>query len=127
MGSVSHIQAIRPDTAHIKKIIENSLLFDWIIRIEYADNETEAAGWEQWCNTLFAVRSADSIIAAIKSCYTNKAGCAIRINAEKVRPQTRMLFTVYKPQRQTEDNLSIKDTQITRRSQRQAAYSSISV
>lgn len=98
MGSSSYLQAIKPDTGKIKKLIESSLLFDWIIRIELNHGESRHSRWKQWDQTFFALRAADSVIAALKSCYAKNPHCTIRINAEKVRPQTRMYFTAYDPQ-----------------------------
>ena len=97
MGSVSYTQAIRPDTGKLRKLIENSLRFDWIIRIEYASGECDATGWQQWGKTFFAIRSAEAILIAVTDCYQNNTDCTIRINAEKIRPQTRMLYTIYQP------------------------------
>jgi ribulose bisphosphate carboxylase small subunit len=98
MGSSSYQQAIKPDTGKIKKLVESSLLFDWIIRIEFDRGESEHIRWEQWDQSFFALRTAESVIAALKSCYTKNPHCTIRINAEKLRPQTRMFFTAYNPQ-----------------------------
>ena len=98
MGSSSYLQAIKPDMGKIKKLIESSLLFDWIIRIEFHRRGPEYTCWEQWDQTFFALRAAESVIAALKSCYSSNPDCTIRINAEKVRPQTHMYFTVYNPQ-----------------------------
>ena len=97
MGSISYLQAIKPDTGKIHKLIENGLLHDWIIRIEYASGDSEHAQWHQWDESFFALSSADSVIAALKACYTKNPHCTIRINAEKVRPLTCMLYTVYDP------------------------------
>lgn len=97
MGSASYLQAIRPDTGAIRKLIENSLLHDWIIRIEINGGKSEYACWKQWGETFFALRSAESVIAVLTSCYAKYSDHAIRINAEKVRPQTRMFFTAYNP------------------------------
>lgn len=98
MGSISYLQAIKPDTGKIKKLIENGLLYDWIVRIEYASGESEHAQWHQWNESFFALSSADSVIAALKVCYAKNPHCTIRINAEKVRPRSCMLYTVYDPQ-----------------------------
>jgi len=98
MGSSSYLQAIKPDTGKINNLIESSLLFDWIIRIEFHRRGSEYTCWEQWDQTFFALRAAESVIAAVKTCYSRNPDCTIRIYAEKVRPQTRMYFTVYNPQ-----------------------------
>jgi ribulose bisphosphate carboxylase small subunit len=112
MGSVSYTQAIRPDTAQIRKLVENSLLFDWVIRIEYTNRTTGSIPWEQWGKPCFALRSADSVIASIKSCYTNNPGYAIRLTAEKVQPRTRMIYSVYNPQTLTAAEQSIQGIRI---------------
>lgn len=97
MGSADYLQAIKPDMGKLRKLVETSLLSDWIIRVEYMSAGSTAECWEQWGQSLFALKSADTVLAALKACYTNRPGCVIRINAEKVRPQTRMLYTAYRP------------------------------
>lgn len=96
MGTIHYSRAKRPDTGYIKKIIENSFLCEWAIRIEYACGESET-GWRLWDTTFFAIRSGESVINALMECYTQHPNSAIRINAEKFRPQTRVLYTVYNP------------------------------
>jgi len=86
VGSINHSQAIRPDTAYLRKIIESSLLADWAISIEYQSNEAGISGWQRWDKAFFAIRSAKPVLEAL-----------IRISAEKFRPHTRMIYTVYNP------------------------------
>lgn len=97
MGSVNYWQAIRPDTAYIKKIIENSLLSDWAISIEYHSNGIDTAGWQLWNRSFFAVRSAEAVLESLLDCHAKHPRCCIRINAEKYRPQCRVLYTAYNP------------------------------
>ena len=97
MGTINYLQAIKPDTAYIKKIIDNSLLSDWAIRIEYLDHASETADWQLWDKTFFAIRSASPVIASLDACYEKHSKCTIRIAAEKFRPQSRLLFSVYTP------------------------------
>lgn len=98
MGSINYLQAIKPDVAKLRKLVENSLLSDWVVRVEFETGESESEDWQQWDDSFFAISSADPVLAAISDCYDKNPGYAIRINAEKFRPQTRMLFMVYKPQ-----------------------------
>lgn len=98
MGSINYSQAIRPDTAHIKKIIESSLLADWAIRIEYDCGESHATDWRIWDKTCFAITSAKPVLDALLDCYTRHPKSTIRINAERFCTQTRLLYTVYNPQ-----------------------------
>lgn len=97
MGTINYLQAIKPDTAYINKIIENSLLSDWAIRIEFREVEAESARWQLWDITFFALRSAIPVLESLMKCYTKNPKCTIRINAEKFRPQSRLLYTVYNP------------------------------
>jgi ribulose bisphosphate carboxylase small subunit len=98
VGSINHSQAIRPDTAYLKKIIESSLLADWAISIEYQSTDSEATCWQLWDKAYFAIRSAKPVLQAMLDCYTKHPRSTIRICAEKFSPQTRMLYTVYNPQ-----------------------------
>jgi ribulose bisphosphate carboxylase small subunit len=110
MGAANYLQAIRPDTAKLRKMIENGLLFDWIIRIEHSDLSPDGQDWRQWENAQFAVRSAEPVLAALKRCYEKHPDCVIRINAEKVRPQTSMLYTAYNPRYVTADNIDVNNS-----------------
>ena len=98
MGSINYSQAIRPDTAHIKKIIESSLLADWAIRIEYECGESHVNNWRVWNKPCFAITSAKPVIDALLDCYTKNPRSTIRIHAERFCTQTRLLYTVYNPQ-----------------------------
>jgi len=97
VGSINYLQALRPDKAYIKRIIENSLLADWAIRIEYQADEGQADSWLLWAEVFYAIRSAESVLAALLDCYTKRPLSTIRINAERYRPQSRILYTVYNP------------------------------
>lgn len=97
MGTINYLQAIKPDTAYIKKIINNSLLFNWAIRIEYQDVKSGSGNWELWDKTFFAVRSATPVIESLMKCYLKHSGSVIRLNAEIFRPQSQLFYTVYNP------------------------------
>jgi ribulose bisphosphate carboxylase small subunit len=97
MGSISYTQAIKPDAGKLRKLIENSLQFDWIIRVEYASGNSGAVCWQQWDKTFFAIRTADAVLLAVTDCYKKNPASTIRLYAEKVRPQTHLLYTVYQP------------------------------
>ena len=98
MGSINYLQAIKPDLAYIRKVIANSLLSDWAIRVEYHNGEFEPAGWQLWDKTFFAIRSAEPVLKALIECYTKNPKRAIRLNAEKFHPQSSILYFVYNPQ-----------------------------
>lgn len=96
MGTINRQLARKPDTAYLKKMIENSLLADWEIRIEYADAQTGTTAWLSWYK-VFAIRTPDVVLQAIQECYSANPDYVIRLNAQKFKPQTNMLYTVYTP------------------------------
>jgi ribulose bisphosphate carboxylase small subunit len=110
VGSINHSTAIRPDTTYLKKIIESSLLADWAISIEYQSGESETTCWQIWDKTYFAIRSAKPVLEALLDCYTKHPRGTIRLCAEKFRPQTRLLYTVYNPQYLPADTVSRPQT-----------------
>ena len=118
MGTINYSQAIQPDTAYIKKIIENSLLSDWTIRIEYLSHDAETAGWQLWDKTFFALRSARPVMTALVVCYEKHSSGAIRIAAEKFRPQTRLIYMVCTPYLLPEETICKPQT-ITRKNPRE--------
>ena len=81
----------------MENFIDQSLLGDWIIRVEYSGNNSQGQrGWIQWGSTMFAIRSPDEVMEAIDACHTNYPEQEIRIYAEKVRPQVRIVYSVYR-------------------------------
>jgi ribulose bisphosphate carboxylase small subunit len=118
VGTINYSQAIKPDTAYIKKIIENSLLSDWAVRIEYLSPDAETAVWQLWDKTFFALSSARPVMTALAACYEKHSSGAIRIAAEKFRPQTRLIHMVYTPHVVPEETICKPQT-ITRKKPRE--------
>lgn len=48
MGSADYLQAIKTDMGKIKKMVEKSLLSDWVIRVEYMSAGSSSDSWQQW-------------------------------------------------------------------------------
>ena len=89
---------------NIENFIDQSLLGDWVIRVEYSGNNSQKqTGWIQWGSPIFAIRSPDEVMEAIDACHANFPSQEIRIYAEKVRPEVRMVYSVY---RSTEPGLN---------------------
>lgn len=82
---------------NIEEMIDQSLLCDWVIRVEYSGINPEGQNdWLQWGSTLFAIGSADDVMEAIDACHANYPREEIRLYAEKLQPQMRMLYSVYR-------------------------------
>ena len=92
-----------PSVAEVKKLVEDSLTHDWILRVEHIGpgaGDAKRAQWQQWGDSLFAVTDASSVVDGIVSCRYSNPQHAIRLNAEKVKPRTQMYFPVYRPEPQ---------------------------
>jgi len=92
-----------PSVAGVKKLVEDSLMYDWILRIEHigpAAGNTARAQWQQWGDSMFAVTDASSIVDGIVACRARNPKHAIRLSAEKVNPRTQMYYPVFRPEQQ---------------------------
>jgi len=92
-----------PSVAEVKKLVEDSLTHDWILRVEHIGpgaGDAKRAQWQQWGDSLFAVTDASSVVDGIVSCRYSNPQHAIRLNAEKVKPRTQIYFPVYRPEQQ---------------------------
>lgn len=92
-----------PSVAEVKKLVEDSLTHDWILRIEHIGpgaGKAKHAQWQQWGDSLFAVTDASSVVDGIVACRSSNPQHAIRLNAEKLKPRTQMYFPVYRPEQQ---------------------------
>ncbi|KPJ97133.1 MAG: hypothetical protein AMJ55_00200 [Gammaproteobacteria bacterium SG8_15] len=80
----------------LEKLINQSLHGDWIIRVEHVgQDETQQSRWQQWEKALFAVKNSAPVMEAIYACRASNPSHSIRMHAEKVRPQTRFIYSVY--------------------------------
>ena len=98
-AQASHLNL--PSIGGLKRLVEDSLTHDWILRIEHIGPASGMAAdphWTQWGSPLFAVRDASSVIDTIVACRSSHPTHAIRLNAEKVKPRTRMVYAVYHPE-----------------------------
>jgi ribulose bisphosphate carboxylase small subunit len=67
-----------------------------MIRIEHkGDHEPPYSNWQQWGDMLFAITRPDSVMEAIYACRSNHPGHAIRIYAEKVWPESRLIYRIH--------------------------------
>lgn len=82
---------------HIENFIDQSLLGSWVIRVEHLNNSArDKAAWQAWGNTLFAIASPDVVMDAIDTCHASYPDNEIRIYAENMRPEMRMVYTVFR-------------------------------
>lgn len=97
MQTVPHFTREPSPSDEIRRMIGDSLLDDWIIRIEYATCGGRSGHcWQQWGEALFALRSPTPAMNAIQACRAAHPRRSVRLNARKVRPETRLVIWVYR-------------------------------
>jgi ribulose bisphosphate carboxylase small subunit len=83
----------------VENLVQQSLLGDWIIRIEYGEQRADGEiSWRQWNRAFFAVKDAKSLNHEILNCRMCFPIHPIRLYAEKLNPQTKIIYWVYTPQ-----------------------------
>ncbi|MFO7602720.1 MAG: ribulose bisphosphate carboxylase small subunit [Gammaproteobacteria bacterium] len=82
----------------VQQLVSQHLCGDWVIRVEYAEQTPGASNnWRQWGKAMFALHNAEPVINGILTCQEHYPAQAIRLSAEKMRPQTRMIYWVHPP------------------------------
>jgi ribulose bisphosphate carboxylase small subunit len=77
----------------IERIIEDQLVDNWVVRIEYTKKiEYMVTSWQQWGETFFNITDASGVIKNIISCHKNNPQCAMRLHAEKYSPRSYLYF-----------------------------------
>ena len=81
----------------VEQLVRRSLRGNWVIRVEYADT-TQPADWQTWGKPLFAVRNSAALVDAILACRASHPMRAIRLNAERFHPDTRLIYWIHQAQ-----------------------------
>jgi len=83
----------------VKNLVDQSLLDDWVIWIEYGEQQSNGeASWQQWHKPFYAVQDAEQLNEEILKCRMCFPVHPIRLYAEKLNPRTKMIYWVYSPQ-----------------------------
>jgi ribulose bisphosphate carboxylase small subunit len=86
-----------PDPDKLRALIESSFTHDWVLRVEHTEESEPGSGsWRQWGETAFAIREAAPVMDSIAACRDKHPQHNIRLNAEKLKPRTRMLYCVHR-------------------------------
>jgi ribulose-bisphosphate carboxylase small chain len=82
----------------IEQMVNESLRGDWIVRVEHTNRVTpHNTYWQSWGKALFAIKEPAPVIEAIMACRANHPNHAIRLYAEKVKPEVRFVYWVHRP------------------------------
>ena len=100
MQLIENFEPVPPlhNRKNIENFIDQSLLGDWVIRVEYSGKNPQGKiDWVQWGPTMFAIKSPCDVMKEIDACHASYPAKEIRIYAEKALPEMRMSYSVYRP------------------------------
>jgi ribulose bisphosphate carboxylase small subunit len=85
-----------PELAKLRSLIDSGFTHDWLLRIEHAGG-SHASGrrWQEWGQPAFAITNAATVVTEVAECHARHPTHAIRLQAEKLNPRTRMLYCVF--------------------------------
>jgi ribulose bisphosphate carboxylase small subunit len=82
----------------LEYLIEQQLVRDWVVRIEYTDAvDRYSTYWQQWGSAIMPNDDATHVIDAIMTCYAEYPTSSIRLHAEKTWPRSQLLYWVHRP------------------------------
>lgn len=77
----------------LEKFISQSLLANWTIYIEYLERDNKPQ-WQVWEKPLFAINNPSEVLSAIYDCCAQYPNAPIRIYAQQLRPETRLVYRI---------------------------------
>ena len=81
--------------AEVSQLVSKYLRGDCVVRIEHTPRVVDRhVRWQQWGQTFYAIRDAGPVIDAIVACRARYPTRTIRVCAERLRPQSRLVFWV---------------------------------
>ena len=87
------VKAVKKDLGQIRDIIENSLLYDWAINIEYAVmTKANKVAWSKWDKTFFAITDSDPVLEKIMECCRNNPDCSMKLVCEHFCPDYQLIY-----------------------------------
>ncbi|MAT65268.1 MAG: hypothetical protein CMN57_06460 [Gammaproteobacteria bacterium] len=85
-----------PHLEEVSTLLRDHLQGDWIVRIEHrAPAALPRSLWRTWGRTQYTRQGADRVMDRILDCHAANPEHAIRLCAEKLRPQARLVYWVH--------------------------------
>jgi ribulose-bisphosphate carboxylase small chain len=79
----------------VRQMISKYLCGDCVVRIEHTPRVVDRhVRWQPWGQTFFALKDATPVIDEIVACRASFPTHTIRLCAERLRPQSRLVFWV---------------------------------
>ena len=81
--------------AEVSQLVSKYLRGDCVVRIDHTPRVVDRdVRWQQWGQTFYAIRDAGPVIDAIVACRARYPTRTIRVCAERLQPQSRLVFWV---------------------------------
>ena len=91
----THFPSPEHRLAEVRQLVSEHLRGDWVVRIEHTPRVMDyRQGWQRWGKALLPTGDAAPVIDAIRGCRATHPAHKIRLYAEKLRPQARLVFWV---------------------------------
>ena len=79
----------------VRQMISKYLCGNCVVRIEHTPCVVDRyVRWQTWGQTFFALKDAEPVIDAIVACRASFPTNTIRLSAERLHPQSRLIFWV---------------------------------
>ena len=81
--------------AEVNQLVTRYLCGDCVVRIDHTPRVVDGqVRWQPWGQTFFAIRDAGPVLDAIIACRASYPTHTIRVCAERLQPQSRLVFWV---------------------------------
>lgn len=90
----------KKDLVEIKNLIENGLMHDWAISIEYAArNHQNYTKWLKWDKKFYGIKDSNHVLEEIMACCKNNPECSMKLVCEQFSPECRLIYCIDRKQK----------------------------
>ena len=95
---------IRADLIDAARFINNHLLHDWVVRVQYCDTvNSRYTRWRQWGETFYAIDTPMTVVGAVQECRVYFPGHAIQLHAERYNPTVQFKYHVFRVEKEFDE------------------------
>lgn len=85
-----------PHLEEVSTLLREQLRDDWVVRIEHLNPHTRPRPlWRTWGEAQYIRKGAEPLIDRILDCHAAHPEHSIRLCAEKLNPQARLVYWIY--------------------------------
>lgn len=85
-----------PHLEEVSALLRDHLQGDWIVRIEHLNPRDRLRTlWRTWGRTRYVRQGTEAVMDSILDCHLAHPQHSIRLCAERMRPETRLVYWIY--------------------------------